>query len=446
MRSGCSWQGFPKSCLITLSILTATPVAAQSVFPQARTDARLEHRQQQVNQIRSENFDLSQRPISAANADYWQNLLWTTAVVEPQAAYVDQAIASILTLTMPDVAAEREIVKAALQVGTQLYLSHPSFYTSVGQQFYQIAAFSPNPEWTAMALSALSRQGMAVEQRQALVERIQQRFPNWVNQVHLYTTLRDVGEMARPSSLPPLQDLLNWQVAPNQLHLYVLCGGDRGDLCQAMLKDASGQFVREPTGQLWATPLLLRSLHHLSWNFTRGQTPQGIFRIEGTRPQDSADHFRAYGQFPLVKLFIPFEPGVREFLPGQPGTLSGGLTAYQALLPPSWRNYYPIQQSYWAGKAGRSYFRIHGTGEDPGFFTNNSRYPTSAGWNPTIGCLSALELYDLTGRLQSAHMPEILQTLTSIGGPNFSGYLIVVDLPHLTEPTQVWGAIEQAIQ
>jgi hypothetical protein len=445
MRLGRSWQDLTKSCLFLLVVLVATPVAAQSVFSQASLDARLEQRQQQANQIRPENFDVSQRPVTPANADYWQNLLWTTAVIEPQESYVDRAIASILSLAVRDATAEREIVKAALQVGTQLYLSHPALYASTGQQFQQIVTTSPNPEWVAMSLSALSRGGMAVEQRQALVEHIQQRFPNWVNQVHLYTTLRDLGEMNQPSPLPPIQDLLHWQVAPDQPHLFVFCGGDRGNLCQSVLKDAKGQFVRESTGQLWSTPLLLRSLHHLSWNFTRGQTPQGIFRIEGTRPQDSPNHFRAYGQFPLVKLFIPFERGVREFLPGQPGTLSGGLAAYQALLPPSWRNYYPIQQSYWAGKAGRSYFRIHGTGEDPGFFTNNSRYPTSAGWNPTIGCLSALELYDPAGRLQSAHMPEILQTLAAVGGSNFSGYLIVVDLPHLLESTQVWSAIEQAI-
>jgi hypothetical protein len=234
--------------------------------------------------------------------------------------------------------------------------------------------------------------------------------------------------------------LLNWAIAPNQLQMYVFCQPDRGALCLTVLKDRNGQFVRD-NGQLWSVPLLLRPVHSgLSWNFTRGQTPQGVFRIEGTRAPNS-DTFRAYGAFPLVKLFVPYEDGAREFLPGRPQQDPTSLADYQALLPASWRSYFPIQQSYWAGKAGRGLFRIHGSGEDPNFFTNNRRYPNSFGWNPSIGCLSALERYDETGRLQHADMPKILDALTRIGGANFSGYLVVVELPEAISLEQLEGAI-----
>jgi len=88
-----------------------------------------------------------------------------------------------------------------------------------------------------------------------------------------------------------------------------------------------------------------------------------------------------------------------------------------------------MQQTYWAGKAGRGLFRIHGSGESIDFFTNNQRYPDSAGWNPAIGCLSAVELYDEAGQLQRADMPQILQQLTRAGGGRLAGYLLVVDIP-----------------
>jgi len=116
-------------------------------------------------------------------------------------------------------------------------------------------------------------------------------------------------------------------------------------------------------------------------------------------------------------------------LPGRSGPFKGTVADYLNLWPASWRNYFPIQESYWAGKAGRNYFRIHGTGDAPSLFANNQRYPASAGWNPTIGCLSAIELYDNQGQLIQADMPDILNALVTLGGRNFSGYLAVVDIP-----------------
>lgn len=409
--------------------LSALPSAAQTGMPQASSTVRSQQRQQQVRQIQPENFDLAQHPADAANQQYWENMLWTTAVVEPQEPFVDATLGYLVGLAarsrLSD--AQEQIVQAAMQVGTQLYLSNPAGYQSIGQGFAQTIAGSANPEWVAMALSALSRAGASADQRLQWTSQVQQRFPRWAEQVHLQTTLRELRELDRPSPFPPLDDLLSWSIAPDQLHLFALCPPDRAQLCQMLLRDRQGNFVRQ-NGQLWSVPVSVRSLHNLAWNFTRGQTPQGIYRIEGVRPAN-LNSFRAYGQFSLVKLFVPFEDGVREFIPGQAGTLAGGLAGYQALLPPSWRDYYPIQQSFWAGRSERGLFRIHGSGESTDFFTNNQSAPASMGWNPTIGCVSALELYDETGQLYRADMPVILNALTAIGGQNFTGYLVVVEVP-----------------
>lgn len=428
------------TALLTLSM--PLPGLAQAVMPQATGAVRSQQRQQQVRQILPENFDLSLYPPDAAHQDYWENLLWTTAVVEPQEPFVDTAIGYLVGMASHSGLSteQADLVKAAMQVGTQLYLSNPTGYERVAQGFVFTLERSSNPEWVAMALSALVRAGASPEQRLQWRSQVQQRFPRWAEQIHLYTTLRELEEIDRPSPLPPLEELLNWSIAPDELHLFALCPPDRGELCRLVLRDRQGQFVRR-NGELWSVQVSVRSLHNLSWNFTRGHTPQGIYRIEGIRPPN-LDLFRAYGQFSLVKLFVPFERGVREFIPGQAGTLAGGLAGYQALLPPSWRNYYPIQQSFWAGTAGRGLFRIHGSGESPGFFTNNQRYPNSMGWNPTIGCVSALELYDETGRLYQADMPVILGALRTIDGEDFSGYLVVVDVPTATSQSLSLNQIE----
>ena len=404
---------------------------------EATTTVRETYIQEQRSQIHPQNYSRLLHPFTAKNQDHWHNLLWSTGVLEPRKTYVDEAIAYLIAqANSPQLSFDqRHTVEMALQIGTQLYLSDSAAQPHIQRAFLAAVEQTQSTKWVAMAFSALAQAETDPNQRQVLSDRIRQRFPNWHQDLYLRTTLHDIASLDQPQTIPPVEELLDWTIAPDQLHMYVLCAPDRGELCQAILKDRQGNFVREEDGQLWSVPLGLRSLHTgLSWNFTRGETPQGIYRIEGTIPQPDTDYFRPFGQFALVQLFIPHEPGTKSFLPGRTdlkkdAPWSGGLAAYQTLLPPTWRNYLPIQQTYWAGKAGRNYFRIHGTGEAPDFFSNSHRYPDSIGWNPTIGCLSAIEIYDDAGRLQRADMPKILAALTAIGGENFSGYLTVVEVP-----------------
>jgi hypothetical protein len=279
-----------------------------------------------------------------------------------------------------------------------------------------------------MSLAALAKAGLPKPTLQQLEQRVQQRFPNWRQDIFLYTTFQNLSG-SQISTTPPLTELLAWQIARGQPQMYVFCQSNRDILCVSAIKDGNGRFV-EQNGQLWSVPLLLQSLQRLDWNFYQGQTPQGIYRIEGIVPQPDDEVFRAYGQFPLVKLFVPFEDGVEEFLPNIKGKFIGNLQTYQALLPPTWRNYFPIQQSYWAGKIGRSLFRIHGTGEAIDFFKMKPNPASSSyNWNPTLGCLSALELYDRHGKLQQSDVPKILNMLSLLGKGKIAGYLIVVEVP-----------------
>lgn len=369
---------------------------------QATAAARVERRQRQFRQVRSENYSLKRYPVIDSNERHWRNLLWTTALVEPQETYVALALNEILALTTRSKLSKSQMrtVEMAMQVGTQLYLSNPTFYTSVKLQFLQTIRRSSNSRWVAMALSGLAKGSIPRNELKQLSDYVRQRFPKWSQNLFLQTTLREVTQVLAPSPVPPLKDLLNRNIALHQFHLYVICQPDRDVLCQTILKNRNGQFVRQ-NGQLWSVPLLVRSIHGLGWNFSRGQTPQGIYRIEGVMPKSGAQFFGAYGQFPLVKVFLPFESGVREFLPRRKGRFTGTLKAYQALLPPSWRGYFPIQQSYWAGKMGRSLIRIHGSGEASDFFSGKALYPQIA----TIGTqlLVVSQHWNFTTRLESCN-------------------------------------------
>jgi hypothetical protein len=432
------------SLLISASLANAQ---TSSIKSQANAEARVGQRQSRLAKMRPENFDLALHPVVDNNEEYWKSLLWDTGIVEPQDEFVSRTLGEILTLTSAANLSESQmrIVQAVMQVSTQLYASNPKQFAPVEAGFLQTIDRSLDPEWVAMSLSGLSKGNLTASELVRLSDRIKQRFPHWSQDVFLYTTLQEIARSGSISPVPPLADLLNWTIAPDRFHLYVICQSDRQVLCQAVARDRNGEFVKE-NGKLWSVPLLLRSLHKLSWNFTRGQTPQGIYRIEGTVPQPDAEYFRAYGQFPLVKLFVPFEAGVKEFLPGQKGAFKGSIQQYQALLPPSWQNYFPIQQSYWAGMNGRSLFRIHGSGEAATYFPGNLPQLGNYTWSPTIGCLSALELYDDLGNLSQADMPKILKMMTDLGGGNVSGYLIVVEVPGEGKNPISLSTIESSIQ
>ena len=416
-------------------------VSSPPPLPEATAAARSRQAQDQDDRSAPDRYDLSQHPLTAAQERHWRETLWATALREPQDPAVLAALGAFLNLTpRRDLdPAQQRMVEMALQISHQLYGSDPQGYGPLAVGLRTTVDRSPDAIWVALALSALVRAGLDADDRQSLLTQVKTRFPQWVQILPLNVALRDLTVVDLPTQSPPLEDLLQWQSVTGEPQLYVLCRPDRGVLCRTLLKDRDGQFYRE-TQKLGETPghqaadplssVLLsgRSLHDLPWYLSRGETPQGLYRMEGTVPQPDTLYFRAFGFFDLVNLYVPFEPDVEAFVPPQAGTLQGGLGAYQALLPPRWRGYWPIQQTYWAGKLGRSLFRIHGTGEATDFFRNNQRFPTSAGWNPAIGCLSAQELYDDAGQLLQGDMPHVLAALTQVGGKDFTGYVTVVNV------------------
>ena len=432
-------------------IAQAPPIRAyqQKATNNSRTDQVLDQQQKAA----PSRFDLQKYPIGDRYKTHWQESLWAIGVLAPEKEYALQALENVMRLTTVSNLSDpqKAIIDTAIQVSHQLYTLKPAVYSKLRQQFLRTIDYSTDPMWVAISLSALSKAPIYPEpnlsngqksgrlqtaQINKLTQKIKQRFPNWDRDLHLRTSLQNISSGISPASsrLPNLKDLLAWEIAPQQAQMYVFCRPNRDVLCLTVLKDGNGKFVQQ-SKQLWSAPLLLQSIHNLDWNFTNGRTPQGIYRMEGVSRQPDDEYFHAYGQFSLVNLFVPFESGVTAFLPKQKGKFTGDLQAYQALLPVSWRNYAPIQQTYWAGSMGRSLFRIHGSGAAIDFFRNKPAVVSNQNfdWNATLGCLSALEIYDDRGSLLKSDMPKILDALHKVGRGKIEGYLVVVDLPSTTD-------------
>lgn len=377
--------------------------------PQASARAREEQKRATLNRLNFEGHNISS-----------EEVLWAIALAEPLEPKIQETLSQILAFTVLNQPTPNEqILKRAFQVSTGIYLANETEGSTIlKNRFLEIIQNSTSSRWVAMALSALvTKEPRSSEVRDWLLI-VERRFPE--PDILLKTTLKDVQTQIDATNTPPLIDLLKWQIAPNQAQLYVFCRPDRSVLCLAVLKDNSGRFVYERKN-LWSLPLLTRSIHGLRSQFEYGQSPSGIYRIEGIMPRSESRYFRAYGQFPLVKVFLPSELG-NQTLPTQ-------LNNYQSLLPPSWRGYFPMEQTFWAGQLGRDLLRIHGTGEGIDFFASSTRFANSYGWNPALGCLSALEVYDQNGKLTQADMPKILRAISGAANGDIEGYLILVEIP-----------------
>jgi hypothetical protein len=405
----------------------------------AARDAQILDQQQKAHPKR---FDIQKYPLTESNAAHWQESLWAIGVLAPEQDYAIKALENVLQMTtaanLTD--PQKGIIDTAIQVATQLYTLKPAVYSKLKSHFLRTIDYSNDPQWVAISLAAIAKSAVYPStnipevQIDKLQLKVQQRFPKWSQDLHLRSTIKNIQSDRQLGkqipNIPNLADLLQWQIAPQKAHMYVFCRPNRDILCLSVLKNQQGKFVRQ-NKQLWSMPLLLQSIHNLDWNFSNGRTPQGIYRMEGISRQPDDEVFHAYGQFALVNLFLPFEDGVNAFLPQQEGKFSGNLQAYQTLLPASWRNYEPIQQAYFAGAMGRSLFRIHGSGAAIDFFRNKPAVVNTKNfdWNATLGCLSALEIYDDRGSLLKADMPKILDALNTVGKGKIDGYLIVVDVP-----------------
>lgn len=460
--------------LATIAILL-TKANAQAQMPPVKTyqpkateQARAAQVIDQQQKSAPSRFDLVKYPISDRTAQHWQESLWAIGVLGKEENYAQQALEkTILTLTTaPNLSnSQMGVIDTAIQVSHQLYTLKPEVYGNLKPHFLRTINESKDPQWVAISLSALAKSANVnssngaspkanTSELQPLILQVKKRFPQWQQDLHLKTTLQNIDPdldadfaIANSSSTPNLRELLQWQIAPQQSHLYVFCRPNRDLMCLTLLKDRDGKFVKQGK-QLWSVPLLLQSLHNLDWNSTNGRTPQGVYRMEGISRQPDDEFFHAYGQFSLVNLFLPFEDGVTAFLPKQKGKFTGDLPSYQALLPPTWRNYAPMQQAYWAGKMGRSLFRIHGSGAALDFFSSKASLVNSqnADWNPTLGCLSALEIYGADGNLLKSDMPKILDVLSRVGRGKIEGYVMVVDLPNSSGQPVTMAELSQYLE
>lgn len=166
---------------------------------------------------------------------------------------------------------------------------------------------------------------------------------------------------AKALSVKDLQDILNFK--NNKLSLYAIVPSNRRHLGKLLIKKSNGEFVKDTSGNIWSISILASSGRGLPFHHSNGQTPMGIYSIDGVMPEANKNY--EFGQF--RRLIVNF-------------------TDSKKWLPISQVNKSWWKQAEVAKELGRSLLRIHGTGR-----LNRNPFTSFFPFVPTSGCIATNE-------------------------------------------------------
>ncbi|MEP7142853.1 MAG: hypothetical protein ABI707_08285 [Ferruginibacter sp.] len=197
----------------------------------------------------------------------------------------------------------------------------------------------------------------------------------------------------------------------------------------ALIRDSTGNFIKDEHTGFFSVPQLARSINNLPGYLTNGNTPQGIFRMYGF--DTSKTYF--IGPTANIQLTMPFETSLQHFF--NDSTITDTVWTeewYKKLLPASIKNCWPVWESFYAGKAGRTEIIAHGTTVDPEYYAGEKYYPQT----PTMGCLCTKEIWsEISGKRLESDQQKLVNALRMAGGPD--GYCVVIEIDDAQKPVTV---------
>jgi hypothetical protein len=238
-----------------------------------------------------------------------------------------------------------------------------------------------------------------------------------------------LGSDTRKIKIPQLSDLLHQPFFKNAVVLFSFQRKNRDYPGMVIVRDSAGNFVKDEMGNLFAVPQLARSITNLPGYLSFGNTPQGIFRMCGMAVSESI----FIGPTPNLQLTMPFETSLQHFMNDSSITDTIWTTDwYKKLLPETWHQYFPIMETYYAGKAGRTEIIVHGTTINPAYYVGQPYYPLT----PSLGCLCTKELWDeADGRRLFSNQQQLVAAIHKAGDAN--GYCIVLELDDEHRPVTI---------
>lgn len=407
-------------CLVATFIFCSTGYS-QLFFKGALKANREKMYRNLVQQTINKNLSY---PLSDSTEENWQDAFNTIEVLRYRSMWIDGRI---------KIAAEQMIhqsvpfQRAALEL---LYASYPdTFYQPVKLLLLQ----TDEPKIFAMCANYILQTKRANEDINFLSVKTQQLSEKNPGNPILEQLLYSINQRKNPSVVPSLVPFFQKNYLPGHTLVFSFQRKNRNYPGIVMVRDGNGNFIMDSSGRYFSVPQLARSINNLPGYLSNGNTPEGLFRMKGY------DVSRAsfIGPTVNIQLTMPFEKSPKHFYADSSITdTTWNVHYYKNLLPKDWREYYPICQSYYAGKAGRTEIIIHGTTVNPAYYVSQPYYPLT----PTLGCLTSKEIWnEENGQRAESDQQKLINAMIKAGGAN--GYAIVINIDDEQRPIALYDIV-----
>jgi hypothetical protein len=349
-------------------------------------------------------------PLNNSTEQKYISAFWAMEIIQYKNEFTDSVINSCF-----DNLNERstEFQRSFLEL---VYTLYQNKYT------YQVEVFAKetkNPKLFAMCLDYLKRSTYDMNK---MLEEFLERNPLLIDHPIMIMLKHSLSNAS--ISLPPIEDLFGNRFE-EKLVIFSIQRSSRDYPGLVIIKRHDGKFLRDEYGEIFSIPQLARAITDLPGYITNGNTPEGILSIQG---KDVSKNL-FIGPSPNIQLVLPFEVNTKIYFHKDVNDTIWAEEYYRNLLPDSWKEYMPIYEAYYAGKAGRNEIIAHGTTIDPEFYKNKPYYP----FTPSLGCLMTKEIWSgENGKLVESGQIKLMNALSSIEFEK--GYFVVVNIDDTYSP------------
>ena len=401
------------SAIIIVICLTTYAQPPAPVFKGAITASRNSLHAHLMNNTIRKNLSLE---LNAETEDRWEDAFYALELIYYRDSFVDSRISH----AVKDLPNRTSSFQRSL-----LELLYTNYHDSYIQEIDTLLENTDNVKIFAMAGEYLLRAKKTGSEINALFEATEKKVKQFnppITEQFLYNFNTFNNELTVPS----VHTLLEKNYLPGNVLMLTFQRKNRDHQGLVIVRDSSGSFVKDTTGKLFSVPQLARSINNLPGYLTNGNTPEGIFRMDGFDVSKGS----MIGPTTNIQLTMPWEYMASHFYKDSLLTDSvWDLSKYKMLLPENLKNYYPMQQSFFAGMAGRTEIIVHGTTVDPYYYKGMPWFPLT----PTMGCLTSKEIWsNTTGRRLQSDQQLLVDAISKAGGPH--GYAIVINIDDSERP------------
>jgi hypothetical protein len=404
------------SILLIVNFTAAAQTDSTPVFKNATAANRSKTYSNIVKNTITKNLSL---PLTDSTEENWQDAFYAMEVLQYKQPWVQQKVkTAFISIEKKSASFQRALMEV-------VYTNYKTEFTT---EVNKLMLSTKNAKVFAMCAEYLVKVNTSKTNADKIGsviynKKINEFENNVVAPYIIYELLWPIIQQAEKENYKTvlkLNEILNSNFVRGNIIIYSIQRKNRNYPGVAIVRDSTGKFITDSSGNIFSVPQLARSITNLPGYLTNGNTPQGIFRMNGFAVSKSD----AIGPTENIQLLMPYETSPKYFL--KDSNITDTIWTkelYERLLPIALKKYHPLFGAFYASAIGRTEIIAHGTTVDPSYYNGATYYPHT----PTQGCLCTKEIWSAAnGKRTISDQQKLVDAVKKAGGAN--GYLIVIEI------------------